>query len=213
VAQDDFDGDYENDILYRDLSTGAVSLDGAPLTGASAPALSWVVTASGDFNADGKADILWRNTSTQKLMVWFMNGAAFLGSLAPVPDQAVAANWNATGTGDFNADGFRDILWYNQTTGKLVIWYMNASLVRITGGFTDPPSVGNNNWKVVAVGDYGKGPGGALPAVWNATDIVWQNDDSFRIVVWYMDKLGRRTSGTFTSPDMFGTWQTVSGPR
>lgn len=213
VAQDDFDGDYENDILYRNLSTGAVALDGAPLTGAVAPALSWVVTASGDFNADDKADILWRNTSTQKLMVWFMNGAAFLGSQGPVPDQAAAFNWNATGTGDFNGDGFRDILWYNQTTGKLVVWYMNGSLVRITGGFTDPPSVGNNNWKVVAVGDYGKGPSGALPAVWNATDIVWQNDNSFRIVIWFMDKQGRRTSGTFTSPDMFGIWQTVSGPR
>jgi len=184
------------------------------LVGATPPALDWVVAATGDFNADGKADILWRNTTSQKLVVWFMNGATRIGSQAPNPDQAVNANWNAAGTGDFNADGFRDILWYNQTTGKLVIWYMNGALVRITGGFTDPPSVGNNNWKVVALGDYGKGPaGGALPPSWDATDIVWQNDSSYKLVIWYMDKQGRRTSGVFTTPELFGLWQTVVGPR
>jgi hypothetical protein len=29
----------------------------------------------GDFNGDGKPDILWRNTSTGQNLVWYMNGA------------------------------------------------------------------------------------------------------------------------------------------
>ena len=41
-----------------------------------------------------------------------------------------------------------------------MIWYMDASVHRITGNFTTPSSVGNNNWRVVAVGDYGRGAAG-----------------------------------------------------
>ncbi|MGH6690268.1 MAG: FG-GAP repeat domain-containing protein [Gammaproteobacteria bacterium] len=42
-----------------------------------------------DFNGDGKADILWRDTAGSTTM-WFMNGAAVAGqSLLP----SVAASW------------------------------------------------------------------------------------------------------------------------
>ena len=69
--------------------------------------------------------------------------------------------------------------------------------------------MGNNNWKALAVGDYGKGPGG----VYDAQDIVWQNDTSKRVVIWYMDHAGNRTSGTFTTPDtLFDSWELL-GPR
>ena len=37
-------------------------------------ALNWKLSATGDFNADGKAYILWRNTTSQKLVIWTMNG-------------------------------------------------------------------------------------------------------------------------------------------
>jgi hypothetical protein len=86
---------------------------------------------------------------------------------------------------------------------------MDASVVRITGQFTNPATVGNNNWKVLAVGDYGKGPGG----LYNTNDIVWQNDTSKKVVVWFMDLAGNRTGGTFTVPDtLMGGWDLV-GPR
>jgi hypothetical protein len=50
--------------------------------------------------------------------------------------------------------------------------------------------------------------------VWNSPDIVWQNDTSRKIVVWHMDPQGRRTSGTFTTPDALGaSGEVVVGPR
>ena len=88
---------------------------------------------------------------------------------------------------------------------------MNAAVQRITGQFTSPANDGDNNWKVVASGDYGVGAGG----VGGTNDIVWRNDTSGKLVVWYMNTAGVRTFGTFTTPDAPVnplSW-TVDGPR
>ncbi len=209
VGVDDFFGALRADLVYRDTVTGVAYVNLNAITGAPTLPLNWKISATGDFNADGKADILWRNTTSQKLVVWTMSGQAKIGNIIPSPAQAVDANWEVAAAVDFNGDGNRDLLWYNQTTGKLVLWFMDASVVRITGQFTNPASVGNNNWRVLAVGDYGKGPGG----VYDTQDIVWQNDTSKKVVVWFMDLAGNRTSGTFISPDtLAGGWDLV-GPR
>jgi hypothetical protein len=41
-------------------------------------------------------------------------------------------NWKAIGTGDFNGDGFADILFQN-TSGQASIWDMHEN-IRISGG-------------------------------------------------------------------------------
>jgi FG-GAP-like repeat len=209
VGVDDFDADFRSEPVYRDMTTGTAYVSLTAISGAPTLALNWKLSTTGDFDADGKADILWRNTVTQKLVIWTMDGAAKTGNITPSPDQAVDANWEVAAAADFNGDGTRDLLWYNQTSGKIVLWHMNASVVRTSGVFTNPASVGNNNWVVRAVGDYGRGAGG----VYDAQDIVWQNSTSKKIVIWHMDKAANRTSGVFSSPDtLFGSWD-LAGPR
>jgi hypothetical protein len=50
---------------------------GTNILGTVAPA--WSVSRIADFNGDGKADLLWRDTSGT-LAVWFLNGASVSGT-------------------------------------------------------------------------------------------------------------------------------------
>ena len=68
---------------------------------------AWTVLGTGDFDGDGRSDILWRNTNGA-VSIWKMNGllvkaAATIYSGGP--------EWLVAGIGDHNGDGKSDILW------------------------------------------------------------------------------------------------------
>jgi hypothetical protein len=46
---------------------------------------NWVVGATGDYNFDGRTDIVWRNNATGDNMMWFMNGVTMTGGAATSP--------------------------------------------------------------------------------------------------------------------------------
>lgn len=210
VGEDDFSASYYNDLLTRDRVTGVVYLNGTQLQ-APTLALNWQLAATGDVDSDGHADIVWRNTISQKIVIWRMNGLQQLGPLTPTPDQAQNVNWEIVALADFNGDRVRDLLWYNTTSGNLVIWFLNNSLQRVSSTFTNPTNAGGSLWRPVAAGDYGAGPGG----VHNTQDILWRNSNSGKLVVWHLDFAGVRTSGEFTTPDSQAPaldWKVV-GPR
>jgi hypothetical protein len=77
-----------------------------------------------DFNGDGKADILWQNSSTGQRAIWIMNGTTHASSVSL---RTVATSWSIAGSGDFNGDGKPDILWQNSSTGQRTIWIMNGT--------------------------------------------------------------------------------------
>jgi len=58
-------------------------------------AASWAIAETGDFNGDGKSDILWRNSSGD-VATWFMNGTQILqnADFVNVPN-----NWIVQGAG------------------------------------------------------------------------------------------------------------------
>ena len=64
------------------------------------------------------------------------------GPIRPNP----GPNWRATGTGDFNGDGFADILWRN-ANGQASVWDMNGSA--LIGGGPVSPNPGPS-WQAVA---------------------------------------------------------------
>jgi hypothetical protein len=40
----------------------------------------WIPMVTGDFNADGHPDIMWRHASTGAISVWFMSGRTRVSS-------------------------------------------------------------------------------------------------------------------------------------
>ena len=51
----------------------------------------------GDFNADGNPDILWRNISTGRTTVWYMDRATWNGNWGDVLPIVSNPNWSIVG--------------------------------------------------------------------------------------------------------------------
>jgi len=139
IATGDFNGDAASDIVLQNQSTGAVEVmllnsntyGEAPgtvdsTTAVTTPGANWKVISSGDFDGDGKSDLLWQNSVTGQTEVYLMNGAA-IGTTGSA--MSPAAGFKAIGTGDFNNDGKSDIIYENTNGGanNAVIWLMNGT--------------------------------------------------------------------------------------
>ena len=153
VGTGDFNSDGKTDILWRNKATGenvVWFMDGATKSDWSwilpeVPDTNWEIVGTGDFNGDGKTDILWRNKATGQNVVWFMDGAIksdWSWILPEVPD----TNWEIVGTGDFNGDGKTDILWRNKISGQNVIWLMNGTTYSTYVRLLQVP---DTNWEIV----------------------------------------------------------------
>ena len=138
-------GDTTNEILWRDTA-GDIALWGmlnaqvASDTVLGTVTTNFVVQGVGDFNGDGKIDILWRDINSGALSIWFTNGtqvtsAASVGTLS--------SNWSVAQIGDYDGDGKSDILLLD-SAGDVAMWLMNGSTV------SSSVSVGNvgPTWQV-----------------------------------------------------------------
>src|SRR5260370_273072 len=103
--------------------------------------LALTIVNSHDFNADGKSDIAWRDTSGN-VAIWEMNGTTVLNpNTAGVGN--VATNFKIAGSAEFNGDGKSDVLWRDTTSGNVAIWFMNGTSV------TNPNAAGVGNLPII----------------------------------------------------------------
>jgi hypothetical protein len=181
-----------NDILWRNGVDGTLAnwaLSGSQVTSGqedmfqgavAAPNASWSVAGIGDFNADGNADILWRNVNGQ-LDDWSMNGAQVTSSQTITSQGSAVApdnSWSVAGTGDFSGDGSSDILWRN-ANGSLIDWTMNGSAITSSQDVTlngTAPTPGAS-WSIAGIGDF-NGDG--------RSDVLWRNAGG-ALMDWTMD--------------------------
>src|SRR5712691_3928100 len=108
----DFNNDGKSDIFWRNTATGQdyiFPMNGTAILGTegylrTVADQNWQVAGVGDFDGDGKADILWRNALSGENYVYLMNGLtikATEGFVRTVADQ----NWQVVGVADFDGDG------------------------------------------------------------------------------------------------------------
>ncbi|MBU0456664.1 MAG: VCBS repeat-containing protein [Nanoarchaeota archaeon] len=133
----DFNGDKKTDLLFHNTNTGILYIwfmDGLNYTsteevkfnGASIPlSTDWEFSGIGDFNKDGKADILWRQkTGSRSVYGWTMNDYNIIENKAIA--ESIGSTFEIIGVGNFNKDGKTDVLFHNSNTGKLHIWFMDG---------------------------------------------------------------------------------------
>ena len=114
------------------------------------PGPAWKAIGTGDFNKDGKSDILWQNANTGQVSIWEMNGNNLLGGGPVTPNPGTA--WQAIGTGDFNQDGSSDILFQNKTTGQVSVWEMDGTSLIGGGKVSANPGP---SWHAIGTGASG----------------------------------------------------------
>ncbi|PYR52806.1 MAG: hypothetical protein DMF89_01380 [Acidobacteria bacterium] len=123
----------------------------------------------GDLDGDGRADLVWRNTSTGAVNGILGNGQA--GTIAA----GIPLSWQIIDLGDVNGDHRADLVWWNTQTGEVSVWLMNGATVLQTAIVASGVPL---TWQIVGVGDL-DGDGKA--------DLVWRNSQTGNVAVWLMD--------------------------
>jgi len=204
-APTDFDGNGRSDILF---SNNTLTWEGTPYVGGlrwemngttivdrkSMPdaGSGWFLRFTGDFNGDGKADLLWQHTDGLGA-VWLMNGSNYLGG-ATFYTSGVDPVSTVAGVGDFNRDGRDDVLFSRQVTfgGEAV----TELFIRSMDGY-------------VAIGDTSlgaAGPGWSLAgtADFNGdayADMLWRHANG-DVAMWLSDGTGWFAGTTLTRVDL-----------
>jgi hypothetical protein len=176
-AKQDFNGDGQSDVVWRNRANGANALW---LAGSSSnqQAIStvssqdWKIAGGGDFDGDGRADLLWRNSRTGANAIWKGGSSASQIAVAQVTTLA----WTIAGVGDFDGDGRADILWRNRSDGRNVIWPSASS-----GASRSISTVGNLAWSVAGTGDFNAD---------GRDDVLWRNTSTGANAIWLAGNSG-----------------------
>jgi len=174
----------------------------------------WKLRGASDFNGDGDPDYIWQNDATGGIQIWYMRAGRVVFSAfdqwapptllqsAPLGPGVVAdLNWKIAGTGDFNRDGFPDLVWQHEGDGRVAVWKMRGAAL-VEGSVISPDRVSDLNWKIRAVGDI---DGDDMP------DLLWQHRTDGRVAAWLMNGT-ERLYGVVIAQLTDTQWEIV-GPR
>jgi hypothetical protein len=144
----DFNGDGTSDLLFRQsdnytptFALWDMSLNQYVNGGAigSLPNYYWYLEGVGDFNGDGKSDLLFLDPSSGNYYTWDLNGSAIVGGgLIGNP----GSNWLFKGVADVAGNHLSAILFQNTSTGQLATWQMNDTRIVAGGGVLGTPTTG-----------------------------------------------------------------------
>ena len=168
----DVNGDGFADVIWRHAATGENAIwlmDGAeilaelPLERQGEP--QTVQSSTHEQSGDKRTDVVWRYESNGEITVWLSSAA---DPFKPEPESA----WMIAGGGDFDGDGFIDILWRDYAAGIALITTSpgeeGAEHIQLAGNLS-------RDWLLGAIGDL-DGDG--------FDDLVWRNTLTGENTTW-----------------------------
>jgi hypothetical protein len=163
-----------------------------------------VLSGVADADANGKADIWWRNLVDRKIVLWTMNDTQRTNSLYTTPDGSTLSDYSLVGVFDVGNglygpgptpdtspsavatyDQKADFVWRHNTSGALVSWYMNG-YARYNGIGETQEGLADLQWKLVGAGDFNAD---------GRNDFVWQHGTTRKVVIWFMNGFRRLVNG------------------
>lgn len=146
----------------------------------------WVIQGSADFDNDGDSDLLVRNESTGRLVIWEMQGLEYV-DFHYVYSANTPLVWRVAGV---HADGGRSVIvLQNQSNRQVIRWELVGfnydAWAPYTRADTGAPLVAPSGWNVVGIRMF---PGELAPAMVvqsNAGPIVgWLFDAALEYTDW-----------------------------
>jgi hypothetical protein len=127
----------------------------------------------GDFNGDGRSDIVWRNASASISTIWFMNNLTVQPG-SGVTSLQISGAYQVAAVADLSGDGIADIIWRNPNTGDNILWVMSGT--NVVAGSGGLPPVGGA-WRIAGAADFNAD---------GHADVVWRNPVTGENSIWLM---------------------------
>jgi hypothetical protein len=111
--------------------------------------INWKIVGTGDFDGDGRADILYRNDTTGQVYILLMDGPTIAnrGFVYTEPN----LDWKIVAVGDYDGDGKADILYRNDKTGQVYMLLMDGLRIANQGFVYSEP---NLDWHILGPYEY-----------------------------------------------------------
>jgi hypothetical protein len=203
----DFTGDCNNDILWAMPGTTNVLL--WTMMGPSFICSNWLaalsnsastygIAGTGDFNGDGKPDIVITNAFGTTIRL--MNGTQWIQDI-PLSNGPPASAAQVVGVGEFTGSEQADILWRDYTSGSNFLWVMQGTNVLGTTNLVKQADV---NWQIQGVGDF-NGDGVA--------DILWRHAVTGSNEIWLTSNPLSTNYTPVVLPQVTNLNWVIAGPR
>ena len=191
AARGDVNADRKADLFWREPPPAAGlswwTMNGSAATGANYHEVdpAWQVADVGDFDGDGRNDLVWRRASDGATYLWTLDGLGFkgffdLGILDP-------SQWTLAGAADLSGDGKADVVWRG-ADGTVYAWLMNGGTITSQGVIANP----GPQWVIADLADM-DGDG--------KSDIVFRNAGDGGVFVFLMNGLSIASGGYLGAVD------------